>query len=381
MLTLPEPHGGKLLSIRDPKESELDVKGLFQIEIDSEVASTLSNMKKGIFSPLHGFVGQNDYFSILENQRLENGIPWSIPYLLHTVETTEEIIKEGDNVILNFLREPVGCVRIEEIYRIDWRTYGKAVFGTNSLQHPGVAKIEVKPQKIISGELLWAKLPNLPFIDLALSPRETRKIFERKGWKTISAFQTRNIPHRGHEYIQKMALQTTGALFINPVIGKKKDGDYSDEAIIRGYKELIENYYPSDRVLLSPVNYEMMYAGPREALIHAIMRKNFGCTHFIMGRDHAGVGSYYGPYDAQKNIDSFPDLGIEILHFNETFFCRSCNELTTDRACPHSENTRLRFSGTKIREMIRSNSIPPSEFMRREVYETMINLKNQFVNH
>ncbi len=375
-----EPHGGNLVSIKDPEGSELDVKGLFRIEVDSEAASTISNIKDGIFSPLHGFVGQNDYLSILESQRLENGIPWSIPYLLHVEDKTNEIIREGDNVILNFQGKSVGCVKAEEIFRIDWRMYSRAVFGTDSLEHPGVAKIAVKPRKIISGKLLWSISPELPFSELVMTPNATRKIFKQKSWKTISAFQTRNIPHRGHEYIQKMALQSTDGLFINPVIGKKKNGDYSDEAIIKGYRTLIDNYFPNGSVLLSPINYEMMYAGPREAVIHAIMRKNFGCTHFIIGRDHAGVGSYYGPYDAQKNIDSFPDLGIEILHFSETFFCKSCNELATDRTCPHPESVRLRFSGTKIREMITHNNDPPSEFMRKEVFQTMTGIKGLFVN-
>jgi len=238
--------------------------------------------------------------------------------------------------------------------------------------------LNMKPM-LVGGTLeLLNEMPN-KYERYTLHPAETRVLFSERGWKTIVGFQTRNAPHLGHEYIQKSALVFTDGLFINPVVGRKKPGDYKDEVILKAYDALIRNYYPRDSVVLSVLRYEMKYAGPREAVHHAIMRKNFGCTHFIVGRDHAGVGKYYGPYDAWKIFREFPDLGITPLFVKEFFYCRKCGGMASEKTCPHSEKYRVKFSGTKTRRMLLSGIRPPPELMRPEVVDAILRFENPFV--
>ncbi len=218
-----------------------------------------------------------------------------------------------------------------------------------------------------------------PFERYTLSPAETRVLFKEKGWKTIVGFQTRNAPHIGHEYIQKSALAFIDGVFVNPVVGKKKQGDFKDEVIVEAYKSLIDNYYQKDTAVMSVLRYEMKYAGPREAILHAIIRKNFGCTHFAVGRDHAGVGNYYGPYDAQEIFKEFPDLGVTPVFFREFFYCKRCVAIVNERICPHTGQDRVGFSGTKMRDMIVQGLRPPSEIMRPEVADAILKFKNPFV--
>jgi sulfate adenylyltransferase len=235
------------------------------------------------------------------------------------------------------------------------------------------------PETFVAGDILLLNdLPN-PFSKYTLRPAETRILFRERGWKTIVAFQTRNVPHLGHEYVQKSALTFVDGLFVNPVLGKKKKGDYKDEVILEAYLTLFKHYYPKNAAVLSFVRYPMRYAGPREAVHHAIMRKNFGCTHFIVGRDHAGVGNYYGPYDAHEIFKEFPDLGITPMFFREFFYCHRCKAIVNERICPHPKEDREYFSGTKIRQMIQRGEVPPDYFMRPEVYETIKRFENPFV--
>ena len=377
---LPMPHGGKLVEIRDMSPDSLDrsdYKGF--IEVSYETAVTVMDIKNGVLSPITGFVEENDYHSILNEQRLENGTPWSIPIMMGIGEDSSGKVREGDTAVLSYGGNPIAEIEVSQLYRYDKRKHSESVFGTNSADHPGVAKVQEAGNVAVAGKITAAGNVTVPFISDTLFPKETRKIFSERGWTTVSAFQTRNVPHRGHEQIQRLSLRSTDGLFINPVIGRKKKGDYTDEAIMKAYSALVESYYPPNKVLLTPLHYEMMYAGPREAVMHAIMRKNFGCSHFIVGRDHAGVGSFYGPYEAQENLRNFNDLGISIVPFEETFYCRKCEQLVTDRECAHPSSYQERFSGTKLREIISSEQLPPPEVMRLEVYNVIKSMPEPFV--
>lgn len=377
---LPDPHGGRLTSIPDMKRDSFSKSdSLNFVEVSYETAVTVTDLKNGILSPLDGFVNQEDYQSILKDQRLKNGTPWSIPVMLTLDEETAGKWKEGDTIVLSHKSIPLAELEVSQIYDFDKKHHSEKVFKTNSIEHPGVQKVMDMGKYAVGGKVRHADNVSIPFTDKTLFPVKTRDIFKEMGWKSVSAFQTRNVPHRGHEQIQRLALRETDGLFINPVIGKKKKGDYTDEAIMNSYSALIEHYYPSNRVLLTPLHYEMMYAGPREAVMHAIMRKNYGCSHFIVGRDHAGVGSFYGPYEAQENLRNFEDLGITIVPFEETFYCRKCEQLVTDRECTHPAEFQERFSGTKLRKIISSEGLPPPEVMRKEVYNVIRATENPFV--
>lgn len=377
---LPEPHGGKLVSIGDLDPAKLDISDGNSVEVSYETAVTLMDIKTGILSPMEGFVNESDYLSILEHQRLEDGTPWSIPIMLTIPEEKRNGLREGDSVTITLKSRPIAELEISQLYGIDKEKHSLSVFGTKSTEHPGVLKVKEFGDIAVGGKLKSVGRLDTPFPVETRFPSDTRAYFKDQGWSTVSAFQTRNVPHRGHEQIQRLSLRTTDGLFINPVIGRKKKGDYTDEAIMNAYSALVKSYYPPNRVLLTPLHYEMMYAGPREAVMHAIMRKNYGCSHFIVGRDHAGVGSFYGPYEAQENLAGFDDLGIVIVPFEETFYCRKCEQLVTDRECSHSPDLQERFSGTKIRSIISSDGLPPSQVMRQEVYSVIKSMKNPFVN-
>lgn len=378
---LQKPHGGKLSAIPDLREDVFSEGDLLNaIDVSYETAVTVMGIKNGILSPLKGFHGSSDTESILMSQRLANGLPWSIPTLLTVDMEASRSIREGDAIILMHNGKPLAELKISEKYAINKEHISRLVFGTTSLDHPGVQKVNLFGDIALAGDLKSANNVNHQFSDITMFPADTRKYFMEKGWKTVSAFQTRNVPHRGHEEIQRLALRSTDGLFINPVIGRKKKGDYTDEAILKSYGALIKTYYPEERVLMTPLHYEMMYAGPREAVMHAIMRKNYGCTHFIVGRDHAGVGNFYGPYDAQENLRSFEDLGIEVIPFQETFYCRICEQLVTERECSHPYTQQEHFSGTKIRELIVSKGSPPRQLMREEVFSAISSIPDPFVH-
>ena len=367
------PHGGKLVNRVDKVETE----ELEKIWVGDSLAKDVENLAYGVFSPLEGFLCKDDYDNVLLNKRLANDIPWTIPILLD-VNGEEMGSKEGDELLLQNKNGLMAVLKIEEIYGYDKKELAKEVFGTVEKEHPGVKKVYEMKDFLIGGDITLINPSRKPFGNYLLKPMETRILFKEKGWKDVVAFQTRNPPHLGHEYVQKTALTFVDGIFINPIIGEKKEGDFLDEVILDAYEALIKNYYLKDRAVMSVLATEMRYAGPREAIFHAIMRKNFGCTHFIIGRDHAGVGNYYSPYAAHDIFDEFPDLGIIPLFFKSFFFCKKCGGVVNEKICPHGERQRINFSGTRIREMLRNGKVP-REMMRKEVAEIILKHKKLFV--
>ena len=379
-----QPHGGKLVEIaRSPARGDelREIAEIPHIALEHEKAMTLLNLSIGIYSPLKGFMRKNDYLSVLEKMRLEDGTPWTLPLLLNVPEGFTA--GPGDQVALvaESGGAPLALLEVEEVYDISKRDYARNVFGTEEAAHPGVARVYSFSSSVLGGKIVKVFQDERPdeFAGRSLTPRETRALFEAKGWKSIIAFQTRNAPHLGHEQMQKTALSFVDGLFINPVLGRKKAGDFKDRVILSTYETLVSHYYPADTVVLSVLHYEMQYAGPREAIMHAIMRKNFGCTHIAIGRDHAGVGSYYPPYAAHEIFGQFPDLGITALLFREFFYCYRCYGITNDRVCPHGEADRLLISGTKLRNMFLNGEAPPREFMRPEVAQNILDTAAPFV--
>ena len=375
-----QPHGGKLIDrvIKRGRERVLDkAKGLFQLVLDEDKAKEVQNIAHGVFSPLEGFLNKGDFLSVLEEGRLENRLPWTIPIVLDISPSLD--ISGGREIALAYDGKAIAILHTEEIYTYDKGKFAQKVFGTTDLAHPGVAKVYSMREFLLGGKIDLIDEPKIPFAEYYLKPQATRLLFEQKGWRTIVAFQTRNIPHVGHEYLQKTALTFTDGLFINPVIGTKKPGDFKDELILKTYQALINNYYPRDRVVMSILPMEMRYAGPKEAIHHAIIRKNFGCTHFIVGRDHAGVGNYYPPYAAQEVFNEFPDLGITPIFFKTFFYCKKCLGVMNDKTCPHGEKWRVEFSGTEIRKMLLNREKLPKEVMRLEVVETIVKWDQPFI--
>lgn len=377
------PHGGRLVDRTvSPKRRERlleEARELPRINVNEGIAADAANIAHGVYSPLEGFMIQEDYINVLDQMRLSNDLPWTIPIILDV--DPEDIIgvKEGDDIALYYRGGPLAIMRVEEVYGWDRKEYAMKVFKTIDPNHPGVAKTHKRRELLVGGGIDLLKDPPEPFENTRLWPKETRVLFEAKGWKRIAAFQTRNVPHLGHEYVQKAALTFTDGLFINPLVGWKKPGDYRDEVIVKAYKALIEHYYPKEVVVLSVLRMEMRYAGPREAVHHAIVRKNFGATHFIVGRDHAGVGNYYGPYEAWEIFKEFPDLGITPLFVREAFYCRKCGQMVNEKICPHPKEFRIRISGTKLRKMIMSGQEPPEYMMRPEVARVILEHPKPFI--
>ena len=385
MVGLPRPHGGKLVNRvleRRSKESVLEqVKEFPRIEVSKDLAVDIENIAYGVFSPLEGFMTQNDYLAVLKSMRLEDDTPWTIPIVLDvsSEELSNKQIEPGDTVVLTYNGKAIALLNIEDIYTYDKKVHAQKVFKTTDKNHPGVLKTYQMKDRLVGGRIDFIEGIENPFERYTLRPVETRVLFRAKGWRTVVGFQTRNAPHMGHEYIQKTALTFIDGLFINPVIGKKKPGDFKDEVILKAYEELIAHYYLKDKAVLAILRTEMRYAGPREAIFHAIVRKNFGCTHFIVGRDHAGVGNYYGPYEAQEIFNEFPDLGIAPIFFKEFYYCKKCMGYVNSNICPHSGDDIIRPSGTKIRKMLLEGKIPPKEMMRPEVAKVILSFKNPFV--
>jgi len=381
---VPKPHGGKLVNrVLEGKAKQKalpEASRLPQITLSEEQVKEVVNIATGTFSPLEGFLGQRDYLSVLDQMRLADDLPWTIPIILDIREQEAGRLKEGDDAALvDEALQPVAILHLEEKYSYDRDELAEKVFGTLDRKHPGVAKVYRMGEVLLGGKVDLIEEPQLPFDRYHLKPVETRILFQEKGWRTVAGFQTRNVPHLGHEYVQKTALAFVDGLFINPVIGKKKSGDFRDEVILDSYATLIEHYYLKDSAVLAILPMEMRYAGPREAIFHAIVRKNFGCTHFIVGRDHAGVGDYYSPYAAQDIFEQFPDLGITPLFFKSFFYCRKCESITNDKTCPHDDSDHINFSGTKIRELLSQRQTPPKELMRAEVAEIILSHDNLFV--
>jgi len=378
-----KPHGGKLVNrVATGRRREYlleEAKELRKISISESLAADVANIAHGVYSPLEGFMVYDDYYHVLYDMRLANDIPWTIPIVLDVSREEISGLKEGDDVALTFKDIILAIMEIEDIYKWDKKEYCKKVFKTTDTRHPGVTKTLRRKELLVGGSIyLLNDIPE-PFERYRLWPIETRILFEAKRWRTIAGFQTRNVPHRGHEYVQKAALTFVDGLFINPLVGWKKPGDYKDEVIVKAYEALIENYYPRNSIVFSVLRMEMRYAGPREAILHAIVRKNFGCTHFIVGRDHAGVGDFYGPYEAWDIFKEFPDLGIIPMFIREAFYCSRCGGFVNEKICPHEEEFRVKVSGTKLRKMIMGKQKPPEYMMRPEVVEVILSFENPFV--
>jgi len=375
---MPKPHGGSLIDRHIKKNiSEQDYP---KIEINTNLSEDIDNIANGVFSPLNGFLCRNDLENVIADKRLESDTPWTIPILLDFSKEELKDIKEGDTVLLtNKENGTVATIDIQEIYQIDKKTIAKQVYKTTDNSHPGVANVYSMNDNVIGGSISLHKSKPSLYEKYNLSPKETRALFKEKGWKEIVAFQTRNPPHIGHEYVQKAALTVVDGLFINPIIGKKKKGDFTDDVILESYNTLMKHYYPKERAVMSILRTSMKYAGPREAIHHSIMRKNFGCTHFIVGRDHAGVGDYYGPYDAHEIFTEFPDLGITPIFFRSFSRCTKCNSVVSDKICPHDQSYQINFAGKKIREILNNGEVPSEDMMRKEVSETILKYDKPFV--
>lgn len=378
------PHGGEIIE-RVLKGKEKDdalekARKLACIKLNPDQISDLENITYGVFSPLEGFLGRKDYKNVLNQMRLTDDLPWPIPIVLDVEKEKADKLKEGQEIVLiNPNNQPVALFYLEEKYGFSKEELAEKVFRTTDDLHPGVAKVKGMKEILLAGKIDLIQESPTPFYNYKLKPIETRILFKEKGWRTIVGFQTRNTPHIGHEYVQKAALTFTDGLFVNPVIGRKKKGDFKDEVILASYEELLKNYYLKERAVIAILQMEMRYAGPREAIFHSIIRKNFGCTHIIIGRDHAGVGNFYPPFAAQDIFEEFPDLGIMPLFFKSFYFCKKCNSVVNEKICPHPPSEHINFSGTKIREMLLQGKEPPPELMRPEVAKVIMSYDNPFV--
>jgi sulfate adenylyltransferase len=381
---MPNPHGNKLVNRvlhgKERKRALQTAATLEKVEISEAAARDVENIAKGVFSPLEGFMSRDEFETVLHLMRLPSDLAWTMPIVLDVPKAKAEKLREDRDVALYFDHEPLAIMHLEEKYRFNKNELARRIFGTLDLAHPGVEMITKMSNLLLGGEVDLINEPPGRYDQYKLAPVETRILFQERGWRTVVGFQTRNPPHLGHEYVQKTALAFVDGVFINPVIGKKKRGDFQDDVILDAYNTLMKNYYLKDSIVMSILPFEMRYAGPREAIFHAIVRKNFGCTHFIVGRDHAGVGNFYGPYDAQRIFDDFPDLGITPLFFKSFFYCKRCGGVTNEKACPHGADAHVSFSGTKIREALSTGHIPPKELVRPEVANLILKHPHPFVN-
>ena len=370
------PHGGKLIN----KYIENDYDDLKSFEVSSDIRNDAENIATGVFSPLEGFMIQEDFLNVLKEGRLSNSIPWTMPIILDIEKEIAKQMKELGVVVLCSRGEKFGIMNVEEIYGYEKKNVANAVYGTTDVNHPGVNRLYKMKEFLVGGGVeIFHLNENDEMQKFRMHPAETRSEIVKRRWKTVVGFQTRNVPHVAHEMLQKAALNIYDGLFVNPLIGKKKIGDFTDSLIINAYESLIMNYFPKNRVLFSTIHTTMRYAGPREAIHHAIMRKNLGCTHFIVGRDHAGVGNYYPPFAAQEIFNEYPDLGIIPVVFPSFYFCKKCISYANEKTCPHGVESREELSGTMIRQMVNSGKIPEKHLMRPEISELILKSEKPFV--
>jgi sulfate adenylyltransferase len=368
-----KPHGGHLVDRLD--ERPTNVENLETLTLTSREASDLDMLATGALSPLEGFMGRDDYERVVDEMRLANGLPWALPVCLAV-----DAAPQGDRVALaDETGRLLATLDVDEVYAYDKEREAERCFRTTDTEHPGVGRLFGQHPLYLSGTVtVFDRVPPA-FPELAMDPAATRAVFVDRGWKRVVGFQTRNPIHRAHEYLTKVALETVDGLLIHPLVGETKSDDVPAATRVECYRVLVDNYYPADRVIVSAFPAAMRYAGPREAIWHAICRKNYGCSHFIVGRDHAGVGSYYGTYDAQLIFDEFEphELDIEPMFFEHSFWCKVCGSMASAKTCPHDAEDHVFLSGTKVREMLGSGELPPVEFSRPEVAGVLIEAYRQ----
>lgn len=346
------------------------------LEIDEETLQDIINIETGLLYPLKGFMNHVDFLSVVNNYTLSDGQVFTIPV---TLDIPEDMSVEAGKILnLSFHGKYVADMVIEDSYHIT-DTEIEKVFSTLDIRHPGVKKEKDRSSRRAGGTTL---LIDRSFLAEALKPDETKDIFACKGWKTIAGFQTRNPIHKAHEYLQRIALEVCDGLFINPITGWKKKGDFTQEAVIAAYEKMVEEFYPENAVYMAGLKTQMRYAGPREAVFHALIRRNLGCTHFIIGRDHAGVGGFYGAYDAHKlarELAAKYDLGIQLLLLHEPYYCKKCGMIVTEKNCSHYTTDRVEISGTIIRRYINEGTIPNEIMLRREIFDAILNCGRIFI--
>lgn len=370
-----EPHGGTLIN-RVAADEEIGPllelsREMKRVRLSPRALSDLGLIAVGAYSPLKGFMTRETYLGVAHGKRLPGGLPWTLPITLAVESEETAYLKEGERVaLLSPAGDPVGILHLEEKFSRDKREEARLVYGTEDEVHPGVSHLYAEGDILLGGDVTLLREMSLPgFEGYHLTPAQVRAVIRGRGWASVAAFQTRNPIHRAHEYIQKCVLEFVDGLLIHPLVGETKRDDVPADLRMRCYETLLKEYYPAERVILSVFPGAMRYAGPREAVFHALVRKNYGCTHFIVGRDHAGVGSYYGPTDAQKIFNEFgrEELRITPISFDNSFYCTRCESMASPRTCPHGPAHRLSLSGTKVREMIKSREALPKEFTRPEV--------------
>lgn len=362
------PHGGALVDCTGDRPE--GVESLETVRLTPRELADLDMLASGALSPLTGFMGKADYERVVEEMRLASGVPWALPVCLAVAEAPN-----GNRVALaDEAGTPLAVLDVEETFGYDKEREAERCFRTTDAEHPGVARLYGQESLYLAGSVTVFARQEPSFPELAKDPADTRALFAERGWRRVVGFQTRNPIHRAHEYLTKSALETVDGLLIHPLVGETKSDDVPAAVRVKAYDVLVDGYYPRDRVVVSAFPAAMRYAGPREAIWHAICRKNYGCSHFIVGRDHAGVGSYYGTYDAQLIFDEFAphELDIEPMFFEHSFWCKACGQMATPKTCPHSGDDHVFLSGTKVRELLGRGELPPTEFTRAEVAEILI---------
>ena len=378
-MKLISPHGGKLIN-REVAGLERErfinaATELPALHLNAREISDLEMIATGAYSPLEGFLNPSDYDSVCANMRLANGIAWPIPITLPVSNELANTFRQFEDLALYQGDHLLGLLHLAEKYRYNKVREAELVYRTTDAAHPGVRALYNQGDWLLGGKVSLINRPRgLPFAGYRKDPVETRALFQQRGWRRVVAFQTRNPVHRAHEYIQKCALEIADGLLLHPLVGETKADDVPADVRIQSYEAILEHYYPATRTILSVLPAAMRYAGPREAVFHALIRKNYGCSHFIVGRDHAGVGDYYGTYDAHHIFDEFEpeELGVMPLLFDHTFYCRSCVGMASTKTCPHDKSAHVTLSGTKVRELLSAGQLPPIEFSRPEVARVLI---------
>jgi sulfate adenylyltransferase len=373
------PHGGTLIDRQLRGEIKAAVaeraQTLTRVPLTHMAVSDLELLAVGALSPLTGFMTQSDYKRVVNDRRLSNDLVWTIPVVLPVEDDVASQVQEGQEVALIEDDRILAIMEVQEKYGYDKQLEAHEVYKTDEEAHPGVARLYRQGNTLLGGPIWLVDWPkNQEFLDFRHTPAQMRRIFASRGWRRVVGFQTRNPIHRAHEYIQKTALEIVDGLLLHPLVGETKAGDIPADVRMESYQSLLRDYYPPDRVVLGVFPAAMRYAGPREAIFHATARKNYGCTHFIVGRDHAGVGKYYGTYDAHLIFDEFTpeEIGITPLFFDHAFYCKKCGGIVSAKTCPHGKEHWVHLSGTQVREMLERGEMLPEEFTRPEVSKVLM---------